>query len=704
MQGFVDQKSQGLRSLPNLPLNSRSVSLSNNEIKELRIEDFENQSWSSVRILNLDNNGLISYGGLNGFHKLSKLKVLDLCNNALTTLDINAPRSLNQIKVNNNELNSIKNIDDLINLETLEIANNHINIHSFQSNLSHLKHLTLVDISNNHLESFDILAEIFPRCIEIMYLSGNPVQNLTNLRPLSAFRQLKALRLQNLPCVNKLIDISGGNHSYDLRIIASYLLFLVPSIVMLDDTPISSGEKSSAEILFKKQSNGNGNNGNYQGQGLDEEALLLLLPENESSLISYLLQCCNINASRSGSGSTSKSDNKHKQSNNIESNVDTNKTKTKSMSLADIMASKNSINSSNVDSNNVITSAPFAPSSSTHLPPPPKQSNNPGYSNGSFNTVVDLNKVVAVQAWWRGQQVREQLNELQMATSAAVTIQAGVRRLIVQKRISPEKTLAFDRDYDTTAFTAPSATLPLSGIDLYAESVAAAEEAISLPASVGIGDATSSDASSNLMQAMASMRASMAGTGTGTETEIIEIDGGKTIQSAGSKTTESGTDVLNGADIVPNSVDSSMNTNTNANNTISTIGTHTTAAASNVAVIDALHSRVISLEATMVSQSAEIASLRMTVLEQNKTLAILQDQILNNGVDAASTSSNGGPDTVSSIDSAALQEDTEKLKLAMKYLWTEVARLRGKVMNETPTSSAAVATSATPPQVQGLNN
>ena len=94
----------------------------------------------------------------------------------------------------------------------------------------------------------------------------------------------------------------------------------------------------------------------------------------------------------------------------------------------------------------------------------------------------------------------------------------------------------------------------------------------------------------------------------------------------------------------------------------------------------------------------------MTVLEQNKTLAILQDQILNNGVDAASTSSNGGPDTVSSIDSAALQEDTEKLKLAMKYLWTEVARLRGKVMNETTTSSAAVATSATPPQVQGLNN
>jgi hypothetical protein len=262
---FLDISSSGLSELP-VTGRLRSLNASRNVLKTI---DYQ-KGWDDLRILNLSHNHLTSYN-LGG---LSNLRVLDISNNALSHLEIFGPPTLVEIKANENNIVSINGLHQLERLETLELAGNQLDASSFQCSLVSLKKLDIVDLSRNNLNTVDIVATNFPRSLRALFIGQNPINGITALHPIAAFQNLHAIHLDALPVFQ--------SENLDRLHIASFLVFLLPNLCAIDHNPVRPDEKLCGGSLFRRD-------GCLE---VDDNLLLLLLPDNEKSLVSYIKRVC----------------------------------------------------------------------------------------------------------------------------------------------------------------------------------------------------------------------------------------------------------------------------------------------------------------------------------------------------------------------------------------------------------------------------
>jgi len=237
---FQDFSKSGHKQLPAVrrPKIVQSLNLSENQISETP----DVSPLLNLKVLNLSGNMLTSLLGLGC---LNRLENLDISKNSLKSLDgIEGLTSLKVFSASNNELRFLSGIQNLPNLQTLEVSRNLLRVDSFvELQLGYLKQLKFVDLSGNSISRVDSLCKALPRTLEVLLLDGNHIFTTSSLFPLGIFTTLRAIQLAENPCTEH-NHISG-------RCMRAYMLFLLPSLVSLNNVPVTCASRNDAAKLFK---------------------------------------------------------------------------------------------------------------------------------------------------------------------------------------------------------------------------------------------------------------------------------------------------------------------------------------------------------------------------------------------------------------------------------------------------------------------
>ena len=197
--------------------------------------DFSNQNLvefplvpqaSSIIRLNLSNNNIKSFPKIEEY---KFLRYLDISSNRISDLSIlNSLTSLHVLDCSFNQLSSLSFTANLLNLEILNASHNRIA--EITSNLP--QNLLSIDLSYNHISSFEFLQEKCPTGIEKLFLSNNKVDSIMDLKYISVFRNLRIL---NVGFLDKFLH---------LRIL-SFVKYILPYLEVFDDTDCSHLDTSN---------------------------------------------------------------------------------------------------------------------------------------------------------------------------------------------------------------------------------------------------------------------------------------------------------------------------------------------------------------------------------------------------------------------------------------------------------------------------
>ncbi|XP_041665753.1 toll-like receptor 13 [Cheilinus undulatus] len=194
----MDCTSNGLVSVPDdIPRNAHTVKLSENQIREIKRDDFVNMA--KLSFLSLDSNViahiddgsfmyLVSLKELhmasnylpnltgNLFQGLSNLSLLDLSNNQINFIHTSAFDFLTSLKtviLNSNKLETVTDIEPVLKLPHLQVLRLKHNLFStFESkdlNLNTSSSLKVLDVEDNDIMRFSITTPIFPH-LHTIYL------------------------------------------------------------------------------------------------------------------------------------------------------------------------------------------------------------------------------------------------------------------------------------------------------------------------------------------------------------------------------------------------------------------------------------------------------------------------------------------------------------------------------------------------------
>ena len=385
---FVDLSNQGLKIVPRMG-RVRSVNLAGN--KFVNVEN--NEDWSQdLRILNISRNSLRDYST----SRLDRLRVLDVSNNFLTRLAISGPRTLVEIKANANRIVSVSGIDQLTSLETLELGTNLIDDRSFECSLTGLQNLSIVDLSNNHLDTLDAIASSFPRCLQALFVGGNPIAGLAQLCALSAFQKLNAIHIDGIDATK-----SGSFSPHHMTV---FLLFLVPNLYAVGHAKVRPEDLALSRTLFKEDSGGM----------TSENLLLLLQSEHHEALAKYIKKHCGGGGGRLGMIEGDGPSNGTGQPGNL--NVGS-----ASQFLVDVKGTSAGA-----------AQSPISGSKSLAEYMTTKESPQSALEASTRVVKLDVDikalcAVVALQSVWRGYSDRKHLRDLLTATTAAGKIQSVFR-------------------------------------------------------------------------------------------------------------------------------------------------------------------------------------------------------------------------------------------------------------------------------------
>ncbi|KAI1266393.1 hypothetical protein F5Y18DRAFT_383487 [Xylariaceae sp. FL1019] len=165
-------------------MNLQYVDVSNNQIKSLHaLKDLVH-----LRTLRADNNQITSLDGIM-FH--DSLETLRARNNLITSVDLDGTKlqRLVELDLENNQISSFKNSDQLTCLATLNLQNNHLESFGLPHNAC-LTGLRQLKISDNEWKSFNLA--VTPS-LRLLYADRNRITTITGIQ---SCRRLDSLSLR----------------------------------------------------------------------------------------------------------------------------------------------------------------------------------------------------------------------------------------------------------------------------------------------------------------------------------------------------------------------------------------------------------------------------------------------------------------------------------------------------------------------------
>ncbi|KAF7203821.1 podocan isoform X2 [Nothobranchius furzeri] len=165
-----------------LPRRAKTLMLLHNFISEIGRNDLA--LLYTLTELNLSYNKLTSAKvHRDAFRKLRMLETLDLSGNALQTVPVGLPRSLQVLEIKNNQLSSIPDgaLTGMEKLQRLMLSDNQLKLNSvYPGAWMELRALTTLDLSGNWLTH---IPSDLPESLEYLYLQSNRISSV----PASAF-------------------------------------------------------------------------------------------------------------------------------------------------------------------------------------------------------------------------------------------------------------------------------------------------------------------------------------------------------------------------------------------------------------------------------------------------------------------------------------------------------------------------------------
>ncbi|XP_036377480.1 podocan [Megalops cyprinoides] len=165
-----------------LPRRAKTLMLLHNLISEINRNDLA--TLYTLTELNLSYNKITSPRlHKEAFRKLRLLESLDLSGNSLHTLPYGLPKSLQILKVKDNQLNSIPDgaLSGMSKLREINLSNNQLKLSSiYQGAWQELSALTVLDLSGNQLTHVPV---DLPESLEYIYLQSNRISSV----PATAF-------------------------------------------------------------------------------------------------------------------------------------------------------------------------------------------------------------------------------------------------------------------------------------------------------------------------------------------------------------------------------------------------------------------------------------------------------------------------------------------------------------------------------------
>ncbi|XP_051788678.1 podocan [Erpetoichthys calabaricus] len=176
-----------------LPRRAKTLMLLHNKISEIGRNDLV--TLYSLTDLNLSYNKLTSPKvHKEAFRKLRLLEVLDLSGNSLQMLPVGLPKSLQELKMKDNELITVSDgaFEGMDKLREVYLSNNKLKVNSmYQGAWQELSSLNILDLSLNQLSH--VPADL-PESLEYLYLQGNRISTI----PVGIFDGTPNLKVINL--------------------------------------------------------------------------------------------------------------------------------------------------------------------------------------------------------------------------------------------------------------------------------------------------------------------------------------------------------------------------------------------------------------------------------------------------------------------------------------------------------------------------
>lgn len=213
------------------------ISFKNQNISILKLDS--DPKLKKVSSLDLSNNKIESLE-INAFVCFTALTHLDLSNNLLSELPYQWPSPLQYLDVSNNKLSRISGLESCSELDTLLISGNQI--HSLKGLGGAMgKRLRVLDVSHNMISSLDFNPKNVSS-LKILNASKNNIQMLEDIRVLARIR-LKELWLQH-----NAVTIRTPQFQ-------SVIIGLVPCLEKLDGNIIEHGEVNKSESIISYRLN-----------------------------------------------------------------------------------------------------------------------------------------------------------------------------------------------------------------------------------------------------------------------------------------------------------------------------------------------------------------------------------------------------------------------------------------------------------------
>ncbi|KAM9409564.1 fibromodulin a [Pholidichthys leucotaenia] len=197
---------RGLTIMPTIPSRIKYLYLQNNAITAVpdsALNNATNLVWLMMHYNHLTSDGI----GEKAFLKLEKLERLYLQYNNLTSIPPNLPRSMRDLRINNNKIEKITpaDLNGMDNLTVLYLRDNAVV--DIGASLKALTSLTLLDISGNKLTK---VPDGLPEHLHQLYLESNSIDSLPE-GFLGRFTQLQYVRMAHNLLTDKGIPANTFN-------------------------------------------------------------------------------------------------------------------------------------------------------------------------------------------------------------------------------------------------------------------------------------------------------------------------------------------------------------------------------------------------------------------------------------------------------------------------------------------------------------